>query len=175
MGKLDDVEIRHYAERVTASYVDGAGARYLVELARSDSRDTRAEERWVAGVQRDGREIDSEDPVWGEVQDAFDAFQAHGRLRQERHGQDELSQRTHRPQPGAYRAAAYARIRLPVQTVHRRIFVALSPTGGADLPLALSECLRMALAAEGRSCSCLCGGHCLHFRCFPILTTLSSR
>ena len=37
---------------------------------------------------------------------------------------------------------------LPVQTVHRRIPVALSPSGGTDLPLALSECLRLARSAD---------------------------
>ena len=37
---------------------------------------------------------------------------------------------------------------LPVQTVHRRIPVALSPSGGTDLPLALSECLRLARNAD---------------------------
>ena len=72
MGKLEDVEIQHYTERVTASYIDGAGARYRVELARSYSRNTSAEERWVAGVQRGGQEISPDEPVWTEVQEAFD-------------------------------------------------------------------------------------------------------
>ena len=78
MGRLDDVEIRHYTERVTASYVDGAGARYLVELARIYSRNTGMEERWVAGVQRDGQEVNSEDPIWAEIQEAFDRLHPEG-------------------------------------------------------------------------------------------------
>ena len=69
MAEIRDIEVQSYTHWINGRYVDASGQEYEVVFTRSYDENIGYESRELVNVEKDGAAIDSDDPIWKEIQE----------------------------------------------------------------------------------------------------------
>ena len=71
MGKVTLLEVQGYTEWSSAAYVDDSGEEYEIVFTRNFNHNTGLEEKEVVSIEKAGIDVDPEDPLWKEIEEAL--------------------------------------------------------------------------------------------------------